>query len=56
MRADRREIVNGVEKNFAVNHLGHFLLVNGLLERLYLAAQGRVVVVASRTAYRGGTG
>jgi NAD(P)-dependent dehydrogenase (short-subunit alcohol dehydrogenase family) len=53
MRADRREIVNGVEKNFAVNHLGHFLLVHRLLERLYLAPQGRVVVVASRAAYRG---
>lgn len=53
MRGDRREIVNGVEKAFAVNHLGHFLLVNRLLERLYLAPQGRVVVVASRAAYRG---
>jgi len=53
MRAGRREVVNGVEKNFAVNHLGHFLLVNRLLERLYLSAQGRVVVVASRSAYRG---
>jgi len=53
MRGDQREIVNGVEKNFAVNHIGHFLLVNRLLERLYLARQGRVVVVASRAAYRG---
>jgi len=53
MRGGKREIVNGVEKNFAVNHLGHFLLVHRLLERLYLAPQGRVVVVASRSAYRG---
>jgi WW domain-containing oxidoreductase len=53
MRAGQREVVNGVEKNFAVNHLGHFLLVNRLLERLYLAPQGRVVVVASRAAYQG---
>ncbi len=53
MRGGQREVVNGVEKNFAVNHLGHFLLVNRLLERLYLAPQGRVVVVASRAAYRG---
>lgn len=53
MRGGGREIANGVEKNFAVNHLGHFLLVNRLLERLYLAPQGRVVVVASRAAYRG---
>ncbi len=46
-----RELVNGVEKQFAVNHLGHFLLVNLLLERLFLAQQGRVVVVSSRAAY-----
>ena len=45
-------LVNGIERHFAVNHLGHFLLVNRLLERLYLAWQGRIVVVASRTAYR----
>lgn len=43
--------VNGIEKHFAVNHLGHFVLVNRLLGRLYMAPQGRVVVVASRTAY-----
>lgn len=47
-----RELVNGVEKHFAINHLGHFLFVNRLLERLHLAQQGRIVVVASRTAYR----
>jgi NAD(P)-dependent dehydrogenase (short-subunit alcohol dehydrogenase family) len=46
------ELVNGVEKHFAINHLGHFILVNRLLERLYVAEQGRVVVVASRAAYR----
>lgn len=46
-----RELINGVEKHFAVNHLGHFIFVNRLLDRLYLAWQGRVVVVASRTSY-----
>lgn len=45
------ELVNGIEKHFLVNHLGHFVLVNRLLERLYYAWQGRIVVVASRTAY-----
>lgn len=45
--------VNGIEKHFAVNHLGHFVLVNRLLERLFYAWQGRIVVVASRTAYTG---
>lgn len=48
---NERVLINGVERHFAVNHLGHFLFVNRLLERLYLAWQGRIVVVASRTAY-----
>jgi NAD(P)-dependent dehydrogenase (short-subunit alcohol dehydrogenase family) len=46
-----RELVNGVEKHFAINHLGHFVLVNRLLGRLYMANQGRIVIVASRTSY-----
>jgi len=52
MRGGEYGVVNGVERHFAVNHLGHFLLVNRLLDRLYLAWQGRVVVVSSRAAYR----
>ena len=47
-----RQLVNGIEKHFAINHLGHFVLVNRLLGRLYMAHQGRIVVVASRTAYK----
>jgi NAD(P)-dependent dehydrogenase (short-subunit alcohol dehydrogenase family) len=46
-----RELINGVEKHFAINHLGHFVLVNRLLGRLYMANQGRIVIVASRTSY-----
>ncbi len=46
------ELVNGVEKHFAINHLGHFILVNRLLDRLYLSWQGRIVIVASRASYR----
>ncbi len=53
MRRDQYDLVNGLEMHFAVNHLGHFLLVNRLLDRLYLADQGRVVVVSSRAAYTG---
>ena len=45
------ELVNGIEKHFAINHLGHFILVNRLLDRLYLSWQGRIVIVASRTSY-----
>jgi NAD(P)-dependent dehydrogenase (short-subunit alcohol dehydrogenase family) len=52
MRGSRkREQVYGLEKHFVVNHLGHFILVYNLLERLYLSWQGRVVVVGSRAAY-----
>jgi NAD(P)-dependent dehydrogenase (short-subunit alcohol dehydrogenase family) len=47
-----RELVDGVEKHFVVNHLGHFLLVNRVLDRLFFAWQGRIVVVASRASYR----
>jgi len=38
---------DGFERTFAVNHLGHFLLVNLLLRRLIANAPARVVVVAS---------
>jgi NAD(P)-dependent dehydrogenase (short-subunit alcohol dehydrogenase family) len=50
---NERTVIDGVEKHFLVNHLGHFLLVNRLLDRLFFAWQGRIVVVASRAAYRG---
>lgn len=41
------EQVNGLEKQFAVNHLGHFLLVNRLLSQVKAAPQGRIVHVSS---------
>jgi len=47
-----RELVNGTEKHFAINHLGHYVFVNRLLGRLYMSSQGRIAVVASRAAYR----
>ena len=40
--------VRGLEMHFVVNHLGHFILVNRLLEQVLAAPAGRVVVVASR--------
>ena len=49
---NERQLLNGVEKHFAINHLGHFILVNRLMTRLYVADQGRIVIVSSRTAYR----
>lgn len=41
------ELVRGLEKQFAVNHLGHFLLVNRLLGAVQAAPAGRIVMVSS---------
>ena len=49
--------VNGIEKQFVVHHLGHFILTQRLLDRVTAAQQGRVVVVGSgnhRDAPEGG--
>lgn len=44
--------VRGLELQFVVNHLGHFILGNRLMNRVIDAPEGRVVVVGS-TAHRG---
>ena len=52
----RTETPQGLEYLFGVNHLGHFLLVDLLRQRLVDSAPSRVVVVSSdmhRIAYRG---
>lgn len=41
------ELAHGLEKHFVVNHLGHYLFVRRLLDRVRDAQQGRVVVVSS---------
>jgi NAD(P)-dependent dehydrogenase (short-subunit alcohol dehydrogenase family) len=41
------EQVYGLEKQFVVNHLGHFLLANRVLDLVKAAPQGRVVTVGS---------
>jgi NAD(P)-dependent dehydrogenase (short-subunit alcohol dehydrogenase family) len=41
------ELVRGLEKQFVVNHLGHFLLVQRLLDAVRAAPAGRVVMVSS---------
>ncbi|OKP97383.1 SDR family oxidoreductase [Paenibacillus sp. P46E] len=43
----RQLTADGYEMDLGVNHLGHFLLTNLLLEPLAAAEQGRIVVVAS---------
>ena len=39
--------VNGIERQFVINHLGHFLLVDQLKDLVTAAQQGRVIVVSS---------
>ncbi len=46
------ELVNGVEKIFVVNYLGHFVLVGQLLPLMLAAGSGRIVHVGSRSGYR----
>ena len=45
------ELVNGVEKIFVVNYLGHFVLVNQLLPMMLAAGAGRIVHVGSQSGY-----
>jgi len=45
--SSKLEQINGVEKQFMVNHLSHFVLVNRLLDLVKAAPQGRVVIVSS---------
>lgn len=43
----RKTTSDGFESMMGVNHLGHFLLTNLLLETLLRSSQGRIVVVSS---------
>jgi NAD(P)-dependent dehydrogenase (short-subunit alcohol dehydrogenase family) len=45
--APKLEQINGIEKQFVVNHLSHFVLINRLLDAVKKAPQGRVVIVSS---------
>lgn len=51
MSLPKLEQVNGLEKQFAVNHVGHFLLAHRLLDQVKAAPQGRVVTLSS-SAYK----
>jgi NAD(P)-dependent dehydrogenase (short-subunit alcohol dehydrogenase family) len=52
MELPQLEQVRGIERQFTVNHLGHFLLTRQLLELVQAAPAGRVVVVSSGQATR----
>lgn len=47
MALPKLEIVNGLEKQFATNHMGHFTLITGLLDQIKAADSARVVIVSS---------
>ena len=45
------ELVNGIEKMWVVNFLGHFVLVNHLAPTMVAAGHGRIVHVGSQSGY-----
>lgn len=47
MALRKLEQVYGLEKQFVVNHLGHFLLTRRLLDRIEAAPAGRIVMLSS---------
>ncbi|MFT5571965.1 MAG: NAD(P)-dependent dehydrogenase (short-subunit alcohol dehydrogenase family) [Cryomorphaceae bacterium] len=47
MALPKLELKNGVEQQFNTNHLGHFILVHNLLEKIKLSDQGRIVMLSS---------
>jgi NAD(P)-dependent dehydrogenase (short-subunit alcohol dehydrogenase family) len=46
--AKRQVTAEGLEKTFALNHMGYFVLTLGLLDQVKAAPKGRIVVTSSR--------
>lgn len=53
MRCPRSITSDGIEMQIGVNHMGHFLLTNLLLDLLKISTPSRVVVVSSLAHTRG---
>ncbi len=47
MALPKLEQVNGIEKQFVVNHLGHYILTRRLLGQVEAAPAGRIIMVSS---------
>ena len=47
MALPKLEQVNGLEKQFVVNHLGHYILTRRLLDRVEAAPSARIVMLSS---------
>lgn len=44
---DFTKTIDGIEMHFAANHIGHFLLTNLLMDKLFAAEEARIVNVSS---------
>lgn len=54
MALPERDItLQGFEKQFGVNHIGHFLLAKLLLDKIKASPEGRIVVLSSNAHKRG---